>query len=240
MYNIYTIFYKNQVTIGQIGVNLVVIIYRIVNLLNNKCYIGQTINNFKRRYWGDGKWYKHTSSPYLKNSAKKYGVENFRVELIEENVPTLNELNRLEEYYIKKYNCIYPNGYNFKPGGSNKNHHNITKNKISEALAKDWIFKNNKTNEIVKIHNLANFCRINKLARPMMMHVASRKRKRHREWTLPETVLKKWIVKSPNGEIFTILEGELRPFCRKHKLHKSALVDVCKGIYKQYLGWTKP
>jgi group I intron endonuclease len=65
------------------------------------------------------------------NAITKYGTDNFNKTILE-NVPE-NQMDELEQEYIKKYNSLYPNGYNLLDGGnSNKHHHEKTKKKISE------------------------------------------------------------------------------------------------------------
>jgi len=215
------------------------IIYKILNLINGKCYIGQTVKTFNQRYWGKLKWWGNRNNPLLERAAKKYGLRNFLVEILEENVESVEKLNELEQYYIEKFNCLCPNGYNFKRGGENKKHHALTKRKIGDARARDWIFKNHHTGEIVKIHNLKKFCRENNLNNVMMLRVSTGYYKKHKGWSRPETILKSWKIKSPSGEIFIILEGELRPFCRKYGLNKYCIDEICKGTWSQHKGWTK-
>ena len=45
---------------------------------------------------------------------KKYGIENFYVEILESQIKNYNER---EKYWISKFNSIYPNGYNILKGG---------------------------------------------------------------------------------------------------------------------------
>lgn len=84
---------------------------------SGKSYIGQSIN-IKRRL----KSYKKLNckkQTYLYNSLCKYGFDSFTVEILQEC--DQNELNKLEEFYINKYNTLTPIGYNLKEGGlSNK------------------------------------------------------------------------------------------------------------------------
>jgi len=94
------------------------IIYRIFNIVNGKSYIGQSVNDFHKRYRGN--WSKYTHNDILKNSINKYGIEKFDFEIIEENVEDLQKLNELEKIYADKYNSYRPNGYNIRGCGDNK------------------------------------------------------------------------------------------------------------------------
>lgn len=95
------------------------VIYKITNKINNKCYIGQSIFNFNKRYKG-GQWWKYTHNVILKNSIDKHGLENFEFEILEDVVKDINELNRLESFYADKFNSYRPNGYNIRGCGDNK------------------------------------------------------------------------------------------------------------------------
>lgn len=87
------------------------IVYIIVNQINGMVYIGKTMETFYKRYWS-GKWWKYTNN-YLKNAANKYGIENFKVSILECNVIDNKQLLKIELKYIKEYNSISPSGYNF-------------------------------------------------------------------------------------------------------------------------------
>ena len=93
------------------------IIYVIVNFVNGKVYVGQTINNFHDRYKCD--WVRQTDSDHLKKAAIKYGRENFRILILEENWG-LDTLNELEVNYIKAFQSNdSKHGYNKTSGGDN-------------------------------------------------------------------------------------------------------------------------
>lgn len=92
-------------------------IYKITNKLNNKCYIGQSINIENR--FEEHKKYKSHSSRYLHNSIKKYGEENFSFEIIE--LCKKEDLSTREIYWIDFYNSIFPHGYNLTKGGDGGN-----------------------------------------------------------------------------------------------------------------------
>lgn len=92
-------------------------IYKITNNLNKKCYIGQTHFTVEKR------WKEHQQDSHkeflqkrpLYNAIKKYGIENFSIETIEEVANNL--LNEREEYWIKYYNSYGNTGYNATLGG---------------------------------------------------------------------------------------------------------------------------
>lgn len=107
-------------------------IYKITNKLNDKIYIGQT-NNPDRR------WSQHKSAalknsndcPKLYNAIRKYGIENFRLDILI-NSDSLYYINKLEEQYIINYDSKI-NGYNISNGGYNTEKSQETKDKISKA-----------------------------------------------------------------------------------------------------------
>ena len=95
-------------------------IYKITNNINGKVYIGQTIRNIEIR------WHEHLRhgfnsnsneySRHLYNSMRKYGKENFNIELIEYCENDL--IDDREMFWIKHYNSFDPDyGYNLTLGG---------------------------------------------------------------------------------------------------------------------------
>lgn len=92
-------------------------IYKYTNLINNKIYIGQTKQTLEERAQKDGKNYK--GSKYFYNAIQKYGWENFKSEILKDNL-TLEQANCFEEYYINLFNSTNPDvGYNIRLGGNN-------------------------------------------------------------------------------------------------------------------------
>ena len=105
-------------------------IYKITNLITNKMYVGQTrshyLNKGKYRpfgYMGRFKSHicesksidKHKACRYLNSAFNKYGIENFKCELI--ITCEINQLDDYEREYICELNTRYPNGYNLTNGG---------------------------------------------------------------------------------------------------------------------------
>lgn len=124
-------------------------IYCITNKINNKSYIGQSIDAISR-------WKDHISDAKRKfgktannkkfaihNAINKYGKENFIWQIIE-TVDTIDESNEAEEFYISYWNTIAPNGYNLKYGGKNHKLSEETKIKISNTLKRIGTILSNK------------------------------------------------------------------------------------------------
>lgn len=91
-------------------------VYKIINISNNKIYIGSSINikNRIKRHLNDLDKNKHYNI-YLQNAWNKYGKEKFLFEILEEVVEK-NMLADREQYYIDKYNASDLNyGYNLCP-----------------------------------------------------------------------------------------------------------------------------
>ena len=75
-------------------------IYCIKNIINNKCYIGSSVN-IRRRFYEHKhklKFNKHQST-YLQRSYNKYGKEAFKFEIVEK-INDSNILIEKEQYYI--------------------------------------------------------------------------------------------------------------------------------------------
>lgn len=91
-------------------------IYKITNTLNDKCYIGQSIDIKTRwiQHIYEGK--HNTQKGKLYPAIFQNGIENFIFEVIEECPLDQEILNEKERYWIKFYNS-FENGYNSTIGG---------------------------------------------------------------------------------------------------------------------------
>lgn len=105
--------------IEQGGENMKGKIYKIYNDINNKLYIGKTLDTLENRFnehKKDSTKQRNEKRP-LYNAMNKYGVEHFHIELVEE--VNLEDLSIREIYWIEYYNT-YRNGYNATRGGDGK------------------------------------------------------------------------------------------------------------------------
>lgn len=106
------------------------IIYCLTNTITNTQYIGQTTQPLKKRLKDHFAPSKADKS-YIGRAIRKYGKENFNVEVIAE--VNIDELNYLEQTCIMQRDTLSPRGYNLTTGGKRFNHTEETKRKISEA-----------------------------------------------------------------------------------------------------------
>lgn len=121
-------------------------IYKITNLVNNKIYIGQTVNYEERVRHHKQTAFRENSKEKnrpLYKAIRKYGVDNFKFEIIDE-ASNLDELNNKEIYWIAYYDCCVDNdkGYNLDKGGKNGLKSEETKRKMREAQMgeKSWSY----------------------------------------------------------------------------------------------------
>jgi group I intron endonuclease len=102
-------------------------IYKIVNKINNKVYIGFTSKNPPNK-----RWITHLSQlnnpKYSKlalyKSIKKYGKEYFEFIIIYQSKDREHCLKVMEPYFIREYNSFGINGYNLTKGGEGTFGHN--------------------------------------------------------------------------------------------------------------------
>lgn len=92
-------------------------IYKIINDINDKVYIGKTEFSVEKRFQEHCKdaLKKTKEKRPLYSAMKKYGIEHFKVEQIEET----DDPELREQYWIEFYNS-YKIGYNATFGGDGK------------------------------------------------------------------------------------------------------------------------
>lgn len=100
-------------------------IYKYQNKINNKIYIGKSIDIKQRQYNHKSSAYNEKANDYdaqFHQAIRKYGLENFDYEVIAELTPeeyTPQLLAELEKFFIKYYNS-YKEGYNATEGGEDE------------------------------------------------------------------------------------------------------------------------
>jgi group I intron endonuclease len=182
---------------------------------SGKKYIGQT-NNYNRRCTQ----HKNPNRKKLfafHNAINKYGWDSFKHEILKDNLTT-DEANNLEEYFIKEYNTLAPNGYNLQTGGKNSKPSIETRLKISNNCKQKGLPKElnhrygSKHSEETKQKMRDSF--INRF----------------------QNGSKLFIVTTPTGEVIELFGG-LNKYCKDNNLDNSTMLRVANGLYKMHKGY---
>ena len=117
-------------------------IYKIINKVNGKVYIGQTKKTIEERYARHLSLAKQKKNRYLYDAMNHYGLENFYCVKIEEC--DNQQLDDKEKAWIKYYQSNNPNyGYNMTEGGgggdtwTNNPHKKLTIARIKQTKIKN-------------------------------------------------------------------------------------------------------
>ncbi len=206
------------------------LIYKSINIVNNKIYIGQTIN-FKKRL----NEHKRNSlnkksrsyNSYFCRALRKYGWDNFKWEIIYPNIP-INQLHNMEKFTIGNYNSYNGHNYNSTIGGEGifgykHNEETIEKLKINAAGKGNPMYGRHHSKYST---NLMSKLKKNKLLTFQHKNRMSLSRIGH------EYNAKLWKVIDPNGGIEIV--KNLSKYCRNHCLDAGHMIKVSKGKAKHH------
>lgn len=229
------------------------LIYKITNKANQKSYIGQTIHKtFNRRYSG-GRWWDITDNPLLTNAYNKYGREHFSVEILENNIDSLEKLNQLEEFYAEKYDTYHPNGYNLRKCGDNRRLLDHQIQLIKKNKSKLYKLRKIDTWEEIEIFNLKDFCKKNKLGCGAMYNMiqgrdnvivsqgyclASRTKQEVQDRKMRRFKNKIFDLADDKGNLIKI--SNIKEFLKIHNLEKGSFYKLLNGEMLYYKGFRLP
>lgn len=92
-------------------------IYLVRNLVDGRCYVGQTMQRLQRRWKGHLQSARDGAKTRLAEAMNEFGADRFVVESLGVGL-NRGDLNRLEAKWITKLKTMWPNGYNSTKGGS--------------------------------------------------------------------------------------------------------------------------
>ena len=144
-------------------------IYIMKNDINDKVYIGQSINSEER-------FKSHCKGAYdnsiIDRAIAKYGKEHFWYEILENQVENYNDR---EKYWIMKYNSVKPNGYNIMSGGESPPIYKGDNHPSTELSDHDVVLlKNDLANTNISYSDLAKKYKISKRQVLRINHGVSR------------------------------------------------------------------
>ena len=194
------------------------IIYKITNKINNKVYIGQTVDSLHNRF------IRHKSlcnneiiTTYLHRAMNKYGLDNFICTTLEK-CSSKEELNEMEFHYIKQYNSLCPDGYNMTLGGEG------TIGRICKPETRAKISKNKRGKPLSERHKklLSNMRKGVPKSKAHILNVAKSKSKY-------------WLIIYPNND--NVVIRNLSEFCRNNNLNDRAMGMVSRGERTHHKGF---
>lgn len=108
------------------------IIYKIINSINDRIYVGISSKDIQTRFNWHIRDCKKGAKKKLYSAMRELGVEKFSIELLEE-CNDKNIIREKEEYYIQLFDA-YNNGYNASPKSGGVRQHSLeSKKKMSEV-----------------------------------------------------------------------------------------------------------
>ena len=205
-------------------------IYKITNKINNRFYIGKTIGTIEKR------WQEHLydmehnrDNSILHNAMRKYGVDNFSIEVIESNIPE-QQLDSKEKEYIEhlKSHKKYGN-YNITDGGNG----GVVSSKITKEQAAEiqWLLVNNYDLSAIEIAKMYGLTSVNGINRGKTWYDENLKYplRDYKKWKNYQSVdLNSYqsIVKDLQDDILSINE-----ILKKYNIGWTALMSINEGKY---------
>jgi len=207
-------------------------VYKIQNLVNNKCYIGSTTGVLKYRCITHRCHLRHNrhSNQHLQNSWNKYGEDNFEFSVLE--MCDIDRCVNREQYYIDTLNPEY-NINKFANSTFGYKHTKEAKEKISNAFSGEnhpaysgkyvfyhptygYIIEDQKT--LCNKFNLI-YTSVNKMCRNEL--------NKHKNWIFLEKFNKKFKHLNNINEIYKTKINSNRPlFAFYHKQHGKFIIPI--------------
>ncbi len=198
-------------------------IYKITNDINDKVYIGKTTYTVAKRWNEHCKEYlrNHVQKRPLYSAMKKYGIEHFHIEQIEEC--SIGVLSEREKYWIEVY-CSFKYGYNATRGGDGVQYADY------DLIYSLWL--EGKT--VKEIHQLTNYD--NKMIRKALTenNILTEERQKRRAQKIQRSVA---MLDKNTKEILKIFPSRKDAYIFLGKQHSGHIAEVCNGKRKTAYGY---
>lgn len=226
-------------------------IYRIKNLINNRFYIGSSINirkRLNRHQWELNKNIHYNK--YLQNDWNKFGKENFILEQIE--ICDKENCFEIEQKYLNLYFDYQKQCYNINlqvdgPKGKVYSKKRHLKHLECQNHRKKKFTVLSPNNEIITFIGIRKFCREQNIKFTTFLNMLHGNTISTCEgWRLPcnknkqatKSKYQKYDIKlvSPTGEVYNNIFN-LEQFCREHDLQSSCIRHLIVGKHKTHKNW---
>lgn len=227
------------------------IIYKVTNNINNKIYIGQTIQSLKERKRQHYKFAKNKHNYKFSNALNKYNIDDFLWEILEDDI-LIKNLNDKEVYYINLYDS-FKKGYNSTPGKYDRFIRGCTK-EYKNTIVEVYNTKTKQLLSISKCDFMTNIVKNNNTTGASRM--LNNKLIRYYDWILYKNYdiyiqllnkiktsstnrfIDKTIYVIKNMETDEIFKGIRQDFIQKVKISSAGMYNLIKFYNnKTYKGW---
>ena len=206
---------------------------------SGKIYIGQSINLINR--FNKYKSNSAKGQSYLDKALKKYGFENFKIEMLfitnkkYKHIKTM--LNALEIYSIKKYDSINPEkGYNLTKGGDGVLGRKTTdETKLKISIANKGLKRTDKQKEIMSLACIGRVVSSetkNKISNTMKSKIRTEEHKKNNGLANRIPIIQY----SKSGEYIKEWTGAIE-IEKELNINRSNICAVCKGNRKTTGGY---
>lgn len=93
------------------------IIYKLTSKTSDKSYIGQTKHSIEHRFNGHCNEANRGGTNAIHRAIRKHGKDDFVLEILEDDIETVEIANEREIFWISEYNS-FKDGYNMTIGGT--------------------------------------------------------------------------------------------------------------------------
>lgn len=207
-------------------------IYKFVNLVNGKYYIGFT-GDFPARLRSHRSRYPNLDTAFY-HAIRKYGWENFTSEIIYQSLDQDHCHNVMEEHFIREYRSHVNEGcgYNQSYGGDGQRGYDAqTRWKLGSANRGK---KRGPTSEETKRKiGEANSKKRRTEAEKQHLRQVNLGKTQSEESRIKRS--KSYRVFDPTGQVFDIVN--LSRFCKENELNQGAMAAIARGEKPAHKGW---
>lgn len=209
-------------------------IYLIRHRESGKGYVGQTIWDFNTRYKA-GNWVGTTHSQHLRAAGRKYGAAAFDVSILWEGQCTRDELDALEERFMREHNTLHPTGYNLKEAGRTGRHH---------CMCREYELID-KAGTIYHVVNLRQFCKRQGLNYNAMLNMVSGRTDSSHGLALSTTPIERITDPTETWELEHVATGKRQTVMRRDipvtaaalGIRRHMLTNMLRGACAVSNGW---
>ena len=205
-------------------------VYLITNLVNGKKYVGQTIRTVGLRFRSHC-WPSTRTNMPITLAIRKYGKENFKVEVLEV-CRSQEELDEREIHHATGLNAFAPHGYNLRAGNGRGCMTDELKQRIREKALGRKVSDETRS-RLSRSHLGIGWSDDHK--RTMSARLRGVRPAESCRKGASEKNAKTYSLTSPEAKRMTVTN--MRAFCQEMGLGRSEMSNLVRGRLSSYRGW---